>query len=894
MFESIRCIKDKNLKEQYIKFILRNKKKKHFSVDDNNDTFDIILSLLSYFKLFIISLFSTTIHYIQLLHQFIFKCHFLVLLIFMLFTFVFSLDNNSDIPINLIISAYFPKKSITRISYDMLLEKENENKVLNINYDEYQNLYDSFNDDNKSEECIPLNKINSINRENHNCGKSINKNKKNDDSSLGETYSKMKKPKSILLNWSSMIGHKHLNFFLFYNETFKKTIILVLSFLYFYLFIKFTIYSKIKDSFVFNALCIIITFNILYILYQFEFFFSSNFFFILLMYNNKCLIESLYINLNFYRKDFEIFSTSLIAFNFLQFCLKTIILLNLIVFSGFLSIFFFRFWLNYVLFYICLFTYAVFLANCLESMTFSFLKPIKNLLIFSLGIWNLLFSKLFLNFIINKIPFLRQLYSDISNMEEKTDSLYFISDLFTLFCFDYIRGFLDFQIESILLIDHFIENSEKEDKISLNNKEIMEKVIIWPLLFLICLLFCILEIYIKEKICLFMSIYLAKILISYYSNVYDVQNCKFLFYVFSFIYLVINIEFSCCEENNYIINLFYLYTRIDKSTVKSLLKMFISFLIYYFIITVNFNITMVSEEKSKLDNNTLMKRIQNEIDDKIIYNEKIEKKDSELFSFLYNCIGINIDLFCNYFLICLLIAIYQYYEESIIVKIVNALTIAILCISKTIYLKNITNPLIYYFSNYIWLLISLRLIFLCYIEFSIIFCLCHINLQVFIYYFYITKKNNSLLNILFLLTVIIKCWQIYSLFLIINTIFIVFAVAANFIYNNFNYLNEEDNNKEKEQKYNNENFGIINIYISLSFLFFIPVIVFFIIYLKFPKYHFIINYFDKFFKDITSLLYENYENFKAKENFDWIDSFEFNFIDYMINIVERIRTDLET
>ena len=190
-------------------------------------------------------------------------------------------------------------------------------------------------------------------------------------------------------------------------------------------------------------------------------------------------------------------------------------------------------------------------------------------------------------------------------------------------------------------------------------------------------------------------------------------------------------------------------------------------------------------------------------------------------------------------------------------------------------------------------MISLRLISLCYTEFSIIFCICHINLQVFIYYFYITKKNNALLNILFLLTVIIRCWQIYSLFLVINTIFIIFAIAINFIYNNINYLNEEENKNDKEQKDNNENYGILNIYISLSFLFLIPIVVFFIIYLKFPKYHFIINYFDKIVKDMISVINEYYENFRAKENFDWIDSFEFNFIDYMINIIEKVRTDLE-
>jgi hypothetical protein len=69
----------------------------------------------------------------------------------------------------------------------MLLEKEKQNKVLNINYDEYQNLYDSFND-NKSEDNIPCDNYESNNLENQNCRKEINKNKINEDSSLKEMF----------------------------------------------------------------------------------------------------------------------------------------------------------------------------------------------------------------------------------------------------------------------------------------------------------------------------------------------------------------------------------------------------------------------------------------------------------------------------------------------------------------------------------------------------------------------------------------------------------------------------------------------------------------------------------------------------------------------------------
>jgi hypothetical protein len=44
---------------------------------------------------------------------------------------------------------------------------------------------------------------------------------------------------------------------------------------------------------------------------------------------------------------------------------------------------------------------------------------------------------------------------------------------------------------------------------------------------------------------------------------------------------------------------------------------------------------------------------------------------------------------------------------------------------------------------------------------------------------------------------------------------------------------------------------------------------------------------------MITVINEYYENFRAKENFDWIDSFEFNFIDYMINVIEKVRTDFE-
>ena len=111
----------------------------------------------------------------------------------------------------------------------------------------------------------------------------------------------------------------------------------------------------------------------------------------------------------------------------------------------------------------------VFLSNCIEPIMPYYLKPIKNIIIFTTGILNFLLSKFALKFLILKSTnFIKQTNSYYFksfryeyDYNFKNDSLYFISDLFSLFCFDYIRGYLEFQIEVNLLINNFIENKSR-------------------------------------------------------------------------------------------------------------------------------------------------------------------------------------------------------------------------------------------------------------------------------------------------------------------------------------------------------------------------------------------------------------------------------------------------
>ena len=895
MFENIHFIKNYYSIEQDInKYILRNNKIENISFENNNDTINILASLFSTFNFFIYSTYNSFMYYISLLKQFKFRCHFFLLLIFMLFTFVITFESNSNISTNLIISAYFNKKSITRITYDKLLEKEREKEFPEINYEDYQNLKDSINYDENGglEDFLSdghITKNNEPNKNNKKC------NIINDDSTLEGTISKMKKQNNNSPNSDYFVLEKNTNHFKinFDNEDFKSILIAIFSFLYCYFFIKYTIYSKIKDSFIFNVISIIINFNILYSLYQNEFYFTSNFFFTLVIYNKKCIIESVYIMLKYNRKDFEIFSTSLIALNYLQFFFKFIILINLTLFSGFLSIFFFRTWFNFILFYICLFTLIVFLSNCLQSTTISPFKPLKNLIIFFFGLSNLIFSKLLSHTIVNKFSFIFVIRYGISENNSNIDSLYFISDLFSLFCFSYLRGFLEFQIEALLLIGQIIIQKDNVVQDLLKKKEKIENNYIWVYFFTISFILCILELYTKEKICIFMSIYIAKILLSYFSNIYSPESCKIFCYIFSFFFLIFNLEYSSCKENTYLINLIFSFTQINKDILSFSLKIIMSLLIYYFIITVNFNIIFLTTYEYK--NVSKLKNFNNDELEKITNMSLIKRKNNEedLSLIFLKCIFYYFDAQFHYFLLCLLIAIYQYYEDSNIIKIIIAFLIPILCISETIYMKNIENSFNYYVANFIWLWLILRLILLCNSEFSVIFCLCHLNLQIFLYFFYANNKNQMIFNIIFLVVIIIKCYQIYSMIFYTYVVIVTCAISLTYIYNNIKYIYNSDSKKNKDEKESGEYFDIINVYTSLSLLFLIPIIIFFLIHFKFPKYNFLINYLDTFIKEAVSILDRYYANITAKENYDWIDSYEFNFIDYMINLIETIKMELK-
>ena len=142
MKEQINSFDKENLHEYYFNCCLKSTSNKYFSYKNNNDTLNILLSTFSKFKSLILYLYNCFVSYISVMNNFIYHLEMILLIIVFLFSFVITYEDNSEIPTDLIISAYFPKYRITSISYEMIkAEEEIENINLeDINFDEVNKI----------------------------------------------------------------------------------------------------------------------------------------------------------------------------------------------------------------------------------------------------------------------------------------------------------------------------------------------------------------------------------------------------------------------------------------------------------------------------------------------------------------------------------------------------------------------------------------------------------------------------------------------------------------------------------------------------------------------------------------------------------------------------------
>ena len=501
-----------NINNKYVENI-NNKKNKHkessfpkFDIKaNNNDSFQFLLMIFKYFELFIHSIYTFLLSFLIIVANAIYKIKISFTLISFLLRNLIVCEDNSKIPTGLIISSYFPKKKFIRITYEMIQAKEEKEKINKKNKD-------------KENDCDDLSE----------CNDYLNSILDNDY--MIEKDTKFINKKKMLINEKKIddfIDNKKTRYNANNNENFfdnnsinvQNILITIFSFLLMFFFIKLT-FKKKKSFFLLYSLFLVISYKLMKYLYQNKYYLASNLIYILFMYSNKKVIDSIYLLLKYKRKDFEIFSTDLSATNPKQLFLKLIILFYLTVLSAIFSILLFSSWFNYIIYFLCILNILSFLGNVFDRIDYFNVKPIKNIIIFLAGILNLLLSKLLLKYYI----FLNgnnEIYINKNNLKgtivnTDLDSFYLIYDLFSAYCLNYIKGYLESQIKILptnINYNYAISHS------LIYRHYLKVNYILLFLLFLSAFI-AHLGILKNEFICIFISLYMIKISLNYLQKLY--------------------------------------------------------------------------------------------------------------------------------------------------------------------------------------------------------------------------------------------------------------------------------------------------------------------------------------------------------------------------------------
>ena len=765
---------DENLYEENNEYESAKKYNPPYNNNNNNDAFQFLLEFFLYFNSFFHLIYKYIISFITKAKNFIFRMKIIIILIIISFRFSLAFEDNSNITTDLIINSYFSKKNVIKITYEMIQENEKkvsldkqiirkENKNVNINKNACDDNFHMKNDNN----------IKDI-YDNHIFSDDEDKEKMKQLYLIENLYDKNKNKKNNLFIRK-----------LIKNISITSSCLLLLIF-----YIKSTFKRK-KGFFILYFICILISYNLMNILYQNDYVLASNFIYIFLIYTNKKLIDSLYLILKFKRKDFEIFTTNLIAINSKQFLLKFILLVYLTILSSIFSILLYRSWLNYIIYYLCLLNVLSFLGNCIELIAPYYLKPIKSFILFFVGSINFYLSKLVLKYFIfednndnneNNINF------DINKF--KYDSFYLINDFFSLFCLNYINKYIDYQLKLLSI--------KNNDKKIIN---ICYNLIFFFLFFSVSIAY--LGIYENEFIPIFISLYMIKDAMNYILKFFNykrylIMNYLILCYYLLFIPRIFKIN------DYYLVCSFLSLTNLNKEIFLFSMKLILLLYLFNYIIKIHFilydNIKSYKERQNNNNNN---------------YNEQNN------YFFIY-------EIFLQFLLNCLINILYLYFETNLIIRFIYTILAIFLHLIKIYSINefkennNNNNGSIikYNFYIFIWIISSLRLIEISNKNFSLTYIVNHLNIILIINFYILNEKNKNIpTKFIIILSLLIFYYRLKSCIFII---YILDIIIGSILKLNYKCSIKDIKNFWNIKEYNKL---ILILFLSLAFYLLIQIII---------------------------------------------------------------------
>ena len=739
-----------------------------------NDIFYIFIKAIKIIDTFFNFLFSIILFLIQITFS---KKYIIIpkMCFYSIFvTFLFSISQSPNIPRELIMKAYFNKSKVVHISYDNIIQSTRimyDNKAKKNNEANYEEKYNYYND-------------------NHNlcC---------NDDTIYDDIDNDEEDQEFSLFNFFQV----------------KKIFVTFIAFFLLYIIIKITYLSKITNSIVINLIGNYFSFKVMSYLYSSQYYLASGFIFILFFYFYKFTIDSLFSLLKFKKSDYEIYSVQLCADSWIQFWLKFIILFFGTILSGTLSIIYFNLYFNYIAFYMCLFTLIIFLCNCLEKNYLVDYKYSKNLFIFFLG---------GINFIINKI--LRKKYYNISNEGTNNviknnkmnnnissiNSFYFISDIFTLLCFDYIDEFIEYKYQN------YLRKTKKFKKIFSFHD------LVFIFLFLVFIMINIYAVFFKEYSSYYLAMSITKKFNNYFPMIFNYSIGRIFNHLMILVFIFVQYEISTTSDD-YMINVL-LNINLGRNIICVLLKFFSLCMIFLNLLHSNYLYYYSDDCHQNLyyyfktfdifkDINEMFQQedddINNDNDDSL--SDEEDYINFNLNNFYKKKYKIKIipnksssnntkdNLFAFDFFLCYL---------DLILTIVFT-------VRKFYLLNEIKGNVLYFIYYIISFIFSSRLIFLTCIDSNYLTIIMQLNLFALLSYYCFSNRHNYLVTSFILIHLIVAYYQKNFTFFLFDFVFVMLAL----IFKNFK-------NKEtfKIEKYDDQES-------KLSLIFLLSLVMFFLIQL---------------------------------------------------------------
>ena len=709
----------------------------------NNDTLNFISNIFSGLEFLIINLHNYIIYSFPSFLLKLYRFQYILLLTTLLFSFVCSSESNLNISTNLVISAYFPKTS-------------------NIVYFKSENLKEIQNKIQKEKKSQKTAKKEEVNEKNLNDKiNSMNEDIKNYIHTSGNTKSthvnyEQKECIELTRNNSSK-GEIYL-FFIIPIKSFTFSVISISSLI---LFIKTEFLSKLSHLFIFNLACILAVENGIRYLYDNSYYLASSFMLLLLLYLFKNLIDSFYLLLGFRREDFEIFSSDLTANNQRQFILKFIILNLLVMIASHFAFVVYKLAINYIIFYLCLLTLISFLCNCLENFSPPELKPLKNILMFCSGLINLTVCKIIYSSYFSNTIFYINSNEEENDIEENKDnenfSFFFVSDLFTFFCFDYL--------------DEFVEQYRKNFNF---HKKLMKLDVIMIFLLISIISLCFFSLVEEDINCFLLCIFSCKLIMHYFISVFKIKYIRLLNNIILVLFIFIHLDFS--TNIDVIFTNFAPFNKLKIKFFHNLFDLLIILMVTYY----QFNIYYYLYFSEKSLNNDELKdlpdaqvnKILEFTSDKSSKNLKIQIIHDNYNKFKIENIIISVCLiFLNHFCLCLISFIYQKYENAnIIIDILYIVLIILLIYPSYIILNNTNNMKEYIYTLFISYYLSLRLISIPFSTSKFLYIIFEIAAQILIINYSINTYRSTFMDVIMIIYLICNYTKINKFFVTIDII----------------------------------------------------------------------------------------------------------------------------